>query len=248
MALLSSPLNLAIALALALQAAEPPTGPAAAPPSPQPAPAPTETEGPPSKTGPRPLLGVTPRPGPSADLPKPPKDPAQRREWLKTQLDEVFGSKEFAKAKISAIVVDADTGKPLYARAEKTPLNAASNVKIVTSAAGLSLLGPEYRWRTTLSITIADTLAFAIGFALKRSSSWVLSQAWRCAGSFGGFGRSADGPGRGVTPSSGRGPPLTGASSAGAGAAAGGLAGAGAGSAANSAQRNAKRGGLVNAQ
>src|SRR5262249_2747259 len=52
----------------------------------------------------------------------------------------------------SAIVVDADTGKTIYARAEKTALNAASNVKIVTSAAGLSLLGPEYRWRTTLSI------------------------------------------------------------------------------------------------
>ena len=62
------------------------------------------------------------------------------------------GGKEFAKAKVSAIVIDADTGKTLYARAEKTPLNAASNVKIVTSAAGLSLLGPEYRWRTTLSI------------------------------------------------------------------------------------------------
>ena len=30
------------------------------------------------------------------------------------------------------------------------PENAASNVKIVTSSAALSLLGPEYRWRTTL--------------------------------------------------------------------------------------------------
>jgi len=143
------------ALAAALLAAEPtlpPTAAPPAPPNPQPAPAPTEVEGPPSKTGPRPLLGVTPRPGPSPDLPKPPRDPAQRREWLKTQLDELFAVKELAKAKVSAIVVDADTGKTIYARAEKTTLNAASNVKIVTSAAGLSLLGPEYRWRTTLSI------------------------------------------------------------------------------------------------
>ena len=53
---------------------------------------------------------------------------------------------------MSAIVVDADTGKTIYARDEKAQLNAASNVKIVTSAAGLALLGPEYRWRTTLSI------------------------------------------------------------------------------------------------
>jgi len=148
LALLTSPFHLA--LAFALLAADP--TPAPAPPSPNPAPAPTDVEGPPSKNGPRPLLGVTPRPGPSADLPKPPKDPAQRREWLKSQLDDVFGRKEFAKAKVSALVVDADSGKTLYARDEKSQLNAASNVKIVTSAAGLALLGPEYRWRTTLSI------------------------------------------------------------------------------------------------
>ena len=144
-------LSLPFAIAVALLAVDPP--PAAAPPNPQPAPAPTEIEGPPSKTGPRPLLGVTPRPGQSSpELAKMPKDPAQRREWLKTQLDELFGAKAFANAKISAIVVDADSGKTLYAHAEKTALNAASNVKIVTSAAGLSLLGPEYRWRTTLSV------------------------------------------------------------------------------------------------
>jgi serine-type D-Ala-D-Ala carboxypeptidase/endopeptidase (penicillin-binding protein 4) len=50
------------------------------------------------------------------------------------------------------VVIEAETGKTLYARADKTLLNAASNVKIVTAAAALSLLGPEYRWRTTLSI------------------------------------------------------------------------------------------------
>ena len=168
--LLTSPIRTATALAFALLATDtvarakppdPPASPAAAgaaptagptPPNPSPAPAPTELEGPPSKGGPRPLLGTTSRPGPSADLPKPPKDAAQRREWLKTQLDEVFTGKPLAKANVSAIVVDADTGKTIYARAEKTQLNAASNVKIVTSAAGLALLGPEYRWRTTLSI------------------------------------------------------------------------------------------------
>ena len=166
----TSPIRTATALAFALLTtdtvarAKPPDPPAPAaagaaaptagptPPNPSPTPAPTEVEGPPSKGGPRPLLGTTARPGPSADLPKPPKDAAQRREWLKSQLDELFSSKALAKAKVSAIVVDADTGKTIYARAEKAQLNAASNVKIVTSAAGLALLGPEYRWRTTLSI------------------------------------------------------------------------------------------------
>jgi D-alanyl-D-alanine carboxypeptidase/D-alanyl-D-alanine-endopeptidase (penicillin-binding protein 4) len=98
------------------------------------------------------LPGLTPRPAPAPDQPKAPADPAQRRAWLKAQLDEALGAPALAKTKMGIVAIEADTGKPLYARAEKTPLNAASNVKIVTSAAALSLLGPEYRWRTTLSV------------------------------------------------------------------------------------------------
>ncbi len=130
--------------------AAPTTAPA--PPNPTPPPAPAEIEAPPSKGGPRPLMSATPRPGQSANIPKPPRAAAERDAWLKAQLDDVFGASALAKAKISAIVVDADTGKTIYARGEKTQLNAASNVKIVTGAASLSLLGPEYRWRTTLAI------------------------------------------------------------------------------------------------
>ena len=104
------------------------------------------------KNGPRPLMGLAPRPGGSAELPKPPRDPAERRAWLAAQLDAVFRTPAIAKAKVSAIVVEADSGKTLYAHDDKALLNAASNVKIVTSAASLSLLGPEYRWRTTLAV------------------------------------------------------------------------------------------------
>ncbi|HEY6476689.1 MAG TPA: D-alanyl-D-alanine carboxypeptidase, partial [Polyangia bacterium] len=127
--------------------------PTAAPaPNPQPPPA-TETEAATTgKGGPRPLMGLAPRSGASPDLPKPPHDLAERRAWLGTQLDALFKTPALAKARVSAIVVEADSGKTLYAHDDKTPLNAASNVKIVTSAASLSLLGPEYRWRTTLSV------------------------------------------------------------------------------------------------
>ena len=146
-----------IACLCALLAADATAAPAApttppAPPNPPPPPAPTEIEAPPAKGGPRPLMSATPRPGPSANLPKPPRDAAERGPWLKAQLDDVFNASALAKAKISAIVVDADTGKTIYARGEKTQLNAASNVKVVTAAASLALLGPEYRWRTTLAI------------------------------------------------------------------------------------------------
>ena len=135
------------------RAKSPEPEPTAAPtPNPQPPPA-TETEAATTgKGGPRPLMGLTPRSGASPDLPKPPRDPAQRRAWLGAELDALFRTPALAKARVSAIVVEADSGKTLYAHDDKTALNAASNVKIVTSAASLSLLGPEYRWRTTLSV------------------------------------------------------------------------------------------------
>ena len=131
--------------------AAPPAAHAPAAPNGQPPPAPSE-EPSGGKTGPRPLPGVTPRPGPSPELPKPPRDPGERRAWLKLRLDELFAVPMLAKAKVSATVIEAETGKTIYAHGDKTLLNAASNVKIVTSAAALSLLGPEYRWRTTASI------------------------------------------------------------------------------------------------
>ena len=80
----------------------------------------------------------------------PPKSPDERRTWLRAKLDELFSAPWLAKSKVSVLVADSDTGKPLYARSEKTLLNAASNVKIVTSAAALALLGPEYRWKTAV--------------------------------------------------------------------------------------------------
>jgi D-alanyl-D-alanine carboxypeptidase/D-alanyl-D-alanine-endopeptidase (penicillin-binding protein 4) len=90
---------------------------------------------------------------PPAGLPAlgtPPADAGQRRDWLRARFDELFALPALANAKLSVLVTEPDTGKVVYARAEKTGLNAASNVKIVTSAAALGLLGPEYRWKTAV--------------------------------------------------------------------------------------------------
>ncbi|HVY38020.1 MAG TPA: D-alanyl-D-alanine carboxypeptidase/D-alanyl-D-alanine-endopeptidase [Polyangia bacterium] len=146
--------HLAISLAMSLAAAgsgahakpaEPPA--TAAPATP---PAEPETP-PPPRPGGRPLMGLAPRPGASGEPARGPRDPAERHAWLQAEIDGVFKAPALAKAKISAVVLEADSGKTLYARDDKTPLNAASNVKIVTTAAALSLLGPEYRWRTTVA-------------------------------------------------------------------------------------------------
>jgi D-alanyl-D-alanine carboxypeptidase/D-alanyl-D-alanine-endopeptidase (penicillin-binding protein 4) len=117
----------------------------------------SEPEATPKPAAPKPVPGLAPPLVPAPDQPKAPADPKARRAWLKSELDAVLGAPAFAKAKVSVLAIEADTGKPVYARGEKTPLNAASNVKIVTSAAALSLLGPEYRWRTTLSVAAPPT-------------------------------------------------------------------------------------------
>jgi D-alanyl-D-alanine carboxypeptidase/D-alanyl-D-alanine-endopeptidase (penicillin-binding protein 4) len=69
---------------------------------------------------------------------------------LRQQLAALFTQPALAQEKVSAVVMDLESGETLYAHNDQTLLNTASNVKIVTSAAALSLLGPAYRWRTTI--------------------------------------------------------------------------------------------------
>src|SRR5262245_25352694 len=120
----------------------------------------------------------------------------------------------------------------------------AADVTIFTFEAALSDVFSARAYSVlplSASTTIAEIFAFANGFAPNSSSSWLFSHSRRWAGSLGGLGRSGDGPGRGVTPSSGRGPPLAGGPSvsvgAGAGCAAGGAPGGGAGGSAASRAR-----------
>ena len=80
----------------------------------------------------------------------PPDDPAARRAWFKRELDAIFEAPALRGAKLGVAISEFETGQILYARNHKAPLNAAANAKIITSAAALSRLGPEYRWRTVV--------------------------------------------------------------------------------------------------
>ncbi|MER5554209.1 D-alanyl-D-alanine carboxypeptidase/D-alanyl-D-alanine-endopeptidase [Streptomyces sp. NPDC002793] len=53
----------------------------------------------------------------------------------------------------TAVVVDAATGKQVYARGASTPMTPASTVKIATAAAALSALGPDHRIATTVTLS-----------------------------------------------------------------------------------------------
>lgn len=53
----------------------------------------------------------------------------------------------------TAVVVDTATGKQLYARGAGTPMTPASTVKIATTVAALSALGPDHRIATTVTLS-----------------------------------------------------------------------------------------------
>ncbi|MDX1495396.1 MAG: D-alanyl-D-alanine carboxypeptidase/D-alanyl-D-alanine-endopeptidase [Longimicrobiales bacterium] len=73
---------------------------------------------------------------------------AQRVQDLSQELEDVFESYRWGDARWGALVVSLDTGDTLFAMEPHEPLAPASNVKLLTSAAALHVLGPDYRFRT----------------------------------------------------------------------------------------------------
>lgn len=69
---------------------------------------------------------------------------------LKTKLENLFNDKFFERCLISIQVEDLTANKTLYKKNEKLLLRPASNMKIITSAAGLLYLGPDYEFKTDL--------------------------------------------------------------------------------------------------
>ncbi|TDU05703.1 D-alanyl-D-alanine carboxypeptidase/D-alanyl-D-alanine-endopeptidase (penicillin-binding protein 4) [Streptomyces sp. 846.5] len=63
----------------------------------------------------------------------------------------------------TASVVDAATGKTLYAKGQDTPQAPASTNKIATSVAALSLLGPEHRFTTRVVSTAPGQIVLVGG-------------------------------------------------------------------------------------
>ena len=53
---------------------------------------------------------------------------------------------------VSFAIVDPDSGRLLFGQNPDTPRSPASTIKVVTTFAGLDLLGPAYTWRTRASI------------------------------------------------------------------------------------------------
>lgn len=90
-----------------------------------------------------------------------PKDPKARSQWLKDKLDAALaGHPQVGKAKITAYIVDVDSGTALYQHDPDVAMNLASNAKLLTTVAALGTLGGGFRWRTAV---YADDLDEATG-------------------------------------------------------------------------------------
>ncbi len=69
---------------------------------------------------------------------------------LKNGLDKIINDKFFDRSQIAIEIFDLTEGKSLYSHNNKLLLHPGSNMKLLTSAAGLVFLGSEYEFTTTL--------------------------------------------------------------------------------------------------
>ncbi|MEZ4452251.1 MAG: D-alanyl-D-alanine carboxypeptidase/D-alanyl-D-alanine-endopeptidase [Nannocystaceae bacterium] len=96
------------------------------------------------------LLLAAPRDPGAAAAASPQAAAAPTRADLKATLDGFLAVKPLAKATIGVVVIDVATGEELYTHEPDAAVNPASNTKVVTTAAALSILGPEHRFVTRL--------------------------------------------------------------------------------------------------
>lgn len=88
-------------------------------------------------------------------------------------LDDLLKSKGLEGAIVGVHVVDVDKNQELYAHQADEPVNPASNMKLLTSAAALELLGPSKTWRTEVLASSREGTSVK-GLILKGSGESLL--------------------------------------------------------------------------
>jgi D-alanyl-D-alanine carboxypeptidase/D-alanyl-D-alanine-endopeptidase (penicillin-binding protein 4) len=89
------------------------------------------------------LRGRNQVPGIERELPTPESE-------LIEELRKLESERPLRRGTTAIYVVDAVTGRQLYAVHEDEPLNPASNVKLISTATALDVLGPDWRYTTRL--------------------------------------------------------------------------------------------------
>jgi D-alanyl-D-alanine carboxypeptidase/D-alanyl-D-alanine-endopeptidase (penicillin-binding protein 4) len=71
---------------------------------------------------------------------------------LARKIDRTINQSKFARARWGVCVVSLKDGRVVYARDAQKSFFPASNMKLITTAAALDLLGADYRWRTSVYV------------------------------------------------------------------------------------------------
>ena len=77
---------------------------------------------------------------------------------LTKQIDAIIGQNSQTKVQFSINIIKANSGKQIYSHNANTPMLPASNMKIITTAAAIKYLGPNYEYITQIGL-YGDTLA-----------------------------------------------------------------------------------------
>jgi len=72
---------------------------------------------------------------------------------LETQIDDIIRESVQDRVKFSIHIIEADSGRTIYDHDAKELMIPASNMKIITSAAALNYLGPDYVYKTRIGLS-----------------------------------------------------------------------------------------------
>lgn len=98
---------------------------------------------------------------------------------LKARLDAVLALAPGAKGKLSAQVIELESGEIIYSNRAEDPVIPASNMKLMIMSAAIDLLGPDYKYQTVLAVRGTDLIIVGSGdpslgderFAVENGSS-----------------------------------------------------------------------------
>ncbi|MCK4408916.1 MAG: D-alanyl-D-alanine carboxypeptidase/D-alanyl-D-alanine-endopeptidase, partial [Candidatus Eisenbacteria sp.] len=102
-------------------------------------------------------------------------------DWV---VDSALAQPHLRGAEVAIVLESLASGEVLYERDADRPLIPASNMKVVTGAAALSVLGPDYRFETTVSTDapeLATTLAGNLYVHGTGDPSFVSEELWKLA-------------------------------------------------------------------
>jgi D-alanyl-D-alanine carboxypeptidase/D-alanyl-D-alanine-endopeptidase (penicillin-binding protein 4) len=103
---------------------------------------------------------------------------------LSAALRGIVASSPIESSRAGIFVADVETGQPVFAQNPDALLNPASNVKLVTTAAALARLGPEFRFDTELYVDpgAGADAARTLYVKGKGDPSLVTERLWAIAG------------------------------------------------------------------